>query len=85
MTSFPDYGLKAQGIGRDGVYGVYRSIFQPYAGMYVVFWCVRVYRFSLLEVIKIPLKVDLLHPRQWIIGILAFQWTRLRRGVYVPD
>ncbi len=53
--------------------------------MYVVFWCVRVYRFSLLEVIKIPLKVDLLHPRQWIIGILAFQWTRLRRGVYVPD
>ncbi|KAI9464912.1 general amino acid permease 1 [Lactarius psammicola] len=34
------YGLKAQGIGRDGVYGVYRSIFQPYAGMYVVFWSI---------------------------------------------
>ncbi|KAN0127424.1 Amino acid permease/ SLC12A domain containing protein [Lactarius tabidus] len=34
------YGLKAQGAGRDGVYGIYRSIFQPYAGMYVVFWSV---------------------------------------------
>jgi amino acid transporter len=34
------YGLKSQGAGRDGVYGVYRSIFQPYAGMYVVFWSV---------------------------------------------
>jgi hypothetical protein len=40
MTPFPDYGLKAQGTGREGVNGAYRSIFQPYAGMYVVFWYV---------------------------------------------
>ncbi|KAF8271957.1 general amino acid permease 1 [Lactarius quietus] len=32
------YGLKAQGVGRDGVYGVYRSIFQPMLGcMSVIF------------------------------------------------
>jgi amino acid transporter len=29
------YGLKAQGLER---HGGYRSVFQPYAGMYVVFW-----------------------------------------------
>ncbi|KAH9041986.1 general amino acid permease 1 [Lactarius pseudohatsudake] len=41
LTSFPDYGLKAQGTGQDGIDGVYyRSIFQPYAGMYVVFWSI---------------------------------------------
>ncbi|KAH9002723.1 general amino acid permease 1 [Lactarius hatsudake] len=35
------YGLKSQGTGQDGVHGVYyRSIFQPYAGMYVVFWSI---------------------------------------------
>ncbi|KAH9080386.1 general amino acid permease 1 [Lactarius deliciosus] len=35
------YGLKAQGTGQDGVHAVYyRSIFQPYAGMYVVFWSI---------------------------------------------
>lgn len=35
------YGLKAQSTGQDGVHGVYyRSIFQPYAGMYVVFWSI---------------------------------------------
>ena len=40
MTSFPDYGLKVQGLERhDG----YRSVFQPYAGMYVVFWYVCVF------------------------------------------
>jgi len=38
MTSFPDYGLKAQGIERHGAHDGYRSVFQPYAGMYVVFW-----------------------------------------------
>jgi hypothetical protein len=38
MTPFADYGLKAQGANRRGVY--YRSRFQPYAGMYVVFWYV---------------------------------------------
>lgn len=42
MTSFPDYGLKAQGIDTDGGY---RSVFQPYAGMYVVFWYVCVFNF----------------------------------------
>lgn len=36
MTSFADYGMEAQ--GRHSVY--YRSRFQPYAGMYVVFWYV---------------------------------------------
>jgi hypothetical protein len=40
MTSFPDYGLKAQGIERHGAHDGYRSVFQPYAGMYVVFWYV---------------------------------------------
>ncbi|KAI0297701.1 amino acid permease-domain-containing protein [Russula brevipes] len=35
-----NYGLKSQGIERHGVHGGYRSIFQPYAGMYVVFWSV---------------------------------------------
>ncbi|KAI9443348.1 general amino acid permease 1 [Lactarius indigo] len=35
------YGLKAQGTGKDGVHSIsYRSIFQPYAGMYVVFWSI---------------------------------------------
>jgi len=32
-----DYGLKAQSIERHGIHGGYRSVFQPYAGMYVVF------------------------------------------------
>jgi len=32
------YGLKAQGIERHGAHDGYRSVFQPYAGMYVVFW-----------------------------------------------
>jgi hypothetical protein len=41
MTSFLDYGLKAQGIER---HGGYRSVFQPYAGMYVVFWYVCVFQ-----------------------------------------
>jgi hypothetical protein len=40
MTTFRDYGLKVQGTGRERVNGAYRSIFQPYAGMYVVFWYV---------------------------------------------
>ncbi|KAI0270237.1 general amino acid permease 1 [Russula aff. rugulosa BPL654] len=31
------YGSKAQGIERHGIHGGYRSVFQPYAGMYVVF------------------------------------------------
>ncbi|KAF8500842.1 general amino acid permease 1 [Russula emetica] len=31
------YGLKAQGIERHGAHDGYRSVFQPYAGMYVVF------------------------------------------------
>jgi amino acid transporter len=44
MTSFPDYGLKAQGIEPHGAHGGYRSIFQPYAGMYVVFWYVYVFQ-----------------------------------------
>ena len=44
MTSFPDYGLKAQGIERHGAHGGYRSVFQPYAGMYVVFWYVCVFQ-----------------------------------------
>jgi len=44
MTSFPDYGLKAQGIERHSVDGGYRSVFQPYAGMYVVFWYVCVFQ-----------------------------------------
>ncbi|KAI9508882.1 general amino acid permease 1 [Russula earlei] len=35
-----NYGLKAQGGERSGYYVGYRSIFQPYAGMYVVFWTV---------------------------------------------
>ncbi|KAI0304290.1 amino acid permease/ SLC12A domain-containing protein [Multifurca ochricompacta] len=34
------YGLKAQGTGRQGIYGIYRSVFQPYAGMYVIFWSI---------------------------------------------
>src|SRR5579863_5940338 len=38
MTSFTDYGLKTQGTDRQSVY--YRSRFQPFAGMYVVFWYV---------------------------------------------
>ena len=42
MTSFLDYGLKAQRIEQHGIHGGYRSIFQPYAGMYVIFWCVLV-------------------------------------------
>ncbi len=42
LTPFIDYGLKAQGAERDGVYGFYRSIFQPYAAMYVIFWYVRI-------------------------------------------
>ncbi|KAI0247626.1 general amino acid permease 1 [Lactifluus subvellereus] len=33
------YGLKVRGTGR-GMSGAYRSIFQPYAGMYVVFWSI---------------------------------------------
>jgi hypothetical protein len=44
MTSFPDYGLKVQGIERQGAHGGYRSVFQPYAGMYVVFWYVCVFQ-----------------------------------------
>ncbi len=48
MTSFLDYGLKAQGIEQRSVRGGYRSIFQPYAGMYVVFWYVCV--FQLLKI-----------------------------------
>jgi len=40
MISLPDYGLKAQGAEQGGFYIGYRSIFQPYAGMYVVFWYV---------------------------------------------
>jgi hypothetical protein len=42
MTSFLDYGLRARGIEQHGIHrdGGYRSIFQPYAGMYVIFWCV---------------------------------------------
>ncbi|KAH9179374.1 general amino acid permease 1 [Lactarius sanguifluus] len=41
LTSSQIMGLKAQGTGQDGVHGVYyRSIFQPYAGMYVVFWSI---------------------------------------------
>jgi hypothetical protein len=51
MTSFPDYGLKAQGIERHGTDRGYRSVFQPYAGMYVVFWYVCV--FQLHEMIVI--------------------------------
>lgn len=34
------YGLKAQGADGQGVNIGYRSIFQPYAGMYVVFWSI---------------------------------------------
>jgi len=34
------YGLKAQDADGRGIYIGYRSIFQPYAGMYVVFWSV---------------------------------------------
>jgi amino acid transporter len=44
MTSFPDYGLKAQGIERHAAHGGYRSVFQPYAGMYVVFWYVGIFQ-----------------------------------------
>jgi hypothetical protein len=40
MTSSSDYGLRAQGPRRQGVTVAYRSIFQPYAGMYVIFWYV---------------------------------------------
>jgi len=47
--SFPDYGLKARGADGQGVYVGYRSIFQPYAGMYVVFWYVHIYWFYALE------------------------------------
>ncbi len=43
MTSFLDYGLKAQRIEQHGIHGGYRSIFQPYAGVYVIFWCVWVF------------------------------------------
>jgi len=32
------YGLKVQGIEGHGAHGGYRSVFQPYAAMYVVFW-----------------------------------------------
>ncbi|KAI0055141.1 general amino acid permease 1 [Artomyces pyxidatus] len=32
------YGLKAQGIKREGIYGVYRSRLQPYGAMWVIFW-----------------------------------------------
>ncbi|TFY83835.1 hypothetical protein EWM64_g162 [Hericium alpestre] len=32
------YGLKAQGIDRDGIYGVYRSRLQPYGAMWAIFW-----------------------------------------------
>jgi hypothetical protein len=47
MTSFLDYGLKVQGLERHGINIAYRSIFQPYAGMYVVFWYVAVcFRFT---------------------------------------
>ena len=49
MTLFPDYGLKAQGADGQGGNVRYRSIFQPYAGMYVVFWYVHVYWFYALE------------------------------------
>lgn len=41
--TFPDYWSKAQGIKRHGIHGGYRSVFQPYAGMYVVFWYVYVF------------------------------------------
>ena len=51
MTSFLDYGLKAQGIERHGAHGGYRSVFQPYAGMYVVFWYVCAFQFYGLTVI----------------------------------
>jgi len=34
------YGLKAQGAEQGGLYSGYRSVFQPYAGMYVVFWSI---------------------------------------------
>ena len=44
MTSFSDYGLKTQGIERHSANGGYRSVFQPYAGMYVVFWYVCVFQ-----------------------------------------
>jgi hypothetical protein len=42
MKSFLDYGLKVQGLERHDTNIAYRSIFQPYAGMYVVFWYVAV-------------------------------------------
>lgn len=45
--SFPDYGLKAQDAER---LSVYRSVLQPYAGIYVVFWYVCVYCFCTLMV-----------------------------------
>src|SRR6266851_6612353 len=49
MTSFPDYGLKAQGLDRPGVYVGYRSIFRPDAGIYVIFSYVHVCYFHALR------------------------------------
>ncbi|KAI0051411.1 general amino acid permease 1 [Auriscalpium vulgare] len=34
------YGLKAQGIEREGIYGIYRSRLQPYGAMWVIFWSI---------------------------------------------